>query len=54
MAEWRRTGLDDARIEQPECSSYEPSTSNHAIRLEPDLADGEISESAVTANVLIL
>jgi hypothetical protein len=33
---------------------HEPSTSNHAIRLEPDLADGEISESAVTANALIL
>jgi hypothetical protein len=33
---------------------HEPSTSNHAIRLEPDLADGEISESAVAANALIL
>src|SRR6202040_1833975 len=27
---------------------------NHAIRLEPDLADSEISGSAVTANALIL
>ena len=27
----------------------EPSDSNHAIRLEPDLADAEISGSAVTA-----
>ena len=33
---------------------HEPSTSNHAIRLEPDLADAEISGSAVTANALIL
>jgi hypothetical protein len=33
---------------------HEPSASNHAIRLEPDLADTEISGSAVTANALIL
>ena len=33
---------------------HKPSTSNHAIRLEPDLADAEISGSAVTANALIL
>ena len=33
---------------------HEPSASNHAIRLQPDLADAEISESAVTANALIL
>jgi hypothetical protein len=33
---------------------HEPSTSNHAIRLEPDLANAEISGSAVTANALIL
>jgi hypothetical protein len=33
---------------------HEPSTNNHAIRLEPDLADAEISGSAVTANALIL
>jgi hypothetical protein len=33
---------------------HEPSASNHAIRLEPDLADAEISGSAVTANALIL
>jgi hypothetical protein len=32
----------------------EPSTNNHAIRLEPDLADAEISRSAVTANALNL
>jgi hypothetical protein len=32
----------------------EPSASNQAIRLEPDLADVEISVSAVTANALIL
>src|SRR5436190_6173357 len=32
----------------------EPSASNRAIRLEPDLADAEISGSAVTANALIL
>jgi hypothetical protein len=31
-----------------------PSANNHAIRLEPDLADSEISGSAVTANALIL
>src|ERR1700732_5328738 len=42
-----------------ECNSlnalrHEPSASNHAIRLEPDLADAEISGSAVTANALIL
>jgi hypothetical protein len=55
MAEWRRTGLDDARIRQPECAlRHEPSASNHAIRLEPDLADAEISGSAVTANALLL
>ena len=33
---------------------HEPSASNHAIRLEPDLADAEICGSAVTANALIL
>src|SRR5580700_5938119 len=33
---------------------HEPSASNHAIRLEPDLADAEISGSAVTANTLLL
>src|SRR5438445_13349985 len=33
---------------------HEPSASNHAIRLEPDLPDAEISGSAVTANALIL
>ena len=33
---------------------HEPSGSNHAIRLEPDLADAEISGSAVTANALNL
>jgi hypothetical protein len=33
---------------------HEPSASNNAIRLEPDLADAEISGSAVTANALIL
>jgi hypothetical protein len=33
---------------------HEPSASNHAIRLEPNLADAEISGSAVTANALIL
>src|ERR1700732_3317047 len=32
----------------------EPSGGNHAIRLEPDLTDAEISESAITANALIL
>ena len=31
---------------------HEPTDSNHAIRLEPDLADAEISGSAVTANSL--
>ena len=31
---------------------HEPSTTNKAIRLEPDLADAEISGSAVTANAL--
>src|SRR5438132_7209019 len=33
---------------------HEPSASNLAIRLEPDLADAEISGSAVTANALLL
>src|SRR5258707_1124037 len=33
---------------------HEPSASNHAIRLKPDLADAGISGSAVTANALIL
>ena len=33
---------------------HEPSTSNHAIRLEPDLANAEIAGSAVTANALSL
>jgi hypothetical protein len=32
----------------------EPSANNRAIRLEPDLADAEISGSAVTANTLLL
>ena len=33
---------------------HEPSGSNHAIRLEPDLANAEISASAVVANALLL
>jgi hypothetical protein len=33
---------------------HEPSGSNNAIRLEADLADAEISGSAVTANTLLL
>jgi hypothetical protein len=33
---------------------HEPSASNQAIRLEPGLANAEISGSAVTANALIL
>jgi hypothetical protein len=33
---------------------HEPSGSNHAIRIEPDLTDAEISGSAVTANALLL
>src|SRR5207302_10914840 len=33
---------------------HEPSASNHAIRLQPDLGDAEISGSAVTANALVL
>jgi hypothetical protein len=33
---------------------HEPLASNHAIRLEANLADAEISGSAVTANALIL
>ena len=33
---------------------HEPSASNHAIRLEPDLADAEISGSAAAANALLL
>jgi hypothetical protein len=33
---------------------HEPSTNNHAIRLEPDLGDAKICGSAVTANALIL
>jgi hypothetical protein len=32
----------------------EPSGSNHAIRLEPNLTSTEISGSAVTANCLVL
>ena len=32
----------------------EPSGSNNAIRLEPDLTDAEISGSAITANALIM
>jgi len=38
----------------PNALHNEPSTSNRAIRLEPDLADAEISGSAVTANALLL
>ena len=33
---------------------HEPSASNHAIRLEPDLADAGVFGSAVTTNSLIL
>ena len=33
---------------------HEPSATNHAIRLEPDLPDAEISGSAITANSLFL
>ena len=32
----------------------EPSASNHAIRLEPNLAEAEISGSAIVANALLL
>jgi len=32
----------------------EPSASNHAIRLEPDLAEADISGSAIMANALLL
>jgi hypothetical protein len=32
----------------------EPSASNHAIRLEPDLAEAEISGSAIMTNTLLL
>ena len=54
MAEWRRTGLDMLEFNSLNALRHEPSASNHAIRLEPDLADAEISGSAVTANALIL
>src|SRR5262249_51383838 len=54
MVEWRRTGLDDARIQQPERASSRALGYYHAIRLEPDLANTEISGSAVTANALLL
>jgi hypothetical protein len=33
---------------------YEPSGTNHAIRLEPDLTNAEISGSVVTANAPLL
>src|SRR3984893_13876063 len=33
---------------------HEPSVTNHAIRLEPNLTTTEISVSSVTANALIL
>ena len=33
---------------------HEPSGTNHAIRLEPDLPDAEIFGSAITANTLFL
>ncbi|MGC2199373.1 MAG: hypothetical protein WA633_04380 [Stellaceae bacterium] len=33
---------------------HEPSSSNHAIRLEPDLGNGKISGSAITVNALFL
>src|SRR5215467_470485 len=33
---------------------HEPSGTNHAIRLEPDLTNAEIAGSAVTANALLL
>jgi hypothetical protein len=33
---------------------HEPSANNHALRLEADLSEKEISGSAITANALIL
>jgi hypothetical protein len=38
MAEWCRTGLDDARIQQPNALRRKPSASNHALRLEANLS----------------
>ena len=54
MAERHRAGLDDARFRSYIALHQEPSASNQAIRLEPNLTATEISASAVTANALFL
>jgi hypothetical protein len=51
MVEWRRTGLDHARLRQ---LHDEPSASNDAIRLEANLPDSELSGSAIATNALLL
>lgn len=48
------SGLQHSTSIHSSSSTYEPSASNQAIRLEPDLADTEVSGSAVTANALNL
>jgi hypothetical protein len=53
MAEWCRTWTI-LEFNSLNALRQEPSGSNRAIRLEPDLANAEISGSAVTANALIL
>jgi hypothetical protein len=54
MVERRRTGVDGARLRQLQCPHHEPSTSNQAIWLEPNLTETELSKSAVTRNGLLL
>jgi hypothetical protein len=51
---WHRACLDDARIRQLQCVHEEPSASNQAIGLEPNLSDTELSASAVALNTMLL
>jgi hypothetical protein len=54
VAQWRRTGLDDARIRQFQCSARGTLDQYNAIRLEPKLTVTEVSVSAVTVNAMLL
>src|ERR1700730_12573283 len=53
-AQWHRTAWTMLEFDSFNALHDEPSASNHAIRLQPDLTNAEISGSAVTANALPL
>jgi Amino acid synthesis len=54
VAQWRRTGLDHARLPQSQRAPRRTLGEYPAIRLESNLPDSEISGSLVAANTLLL